>query len=241
MRKLTTQKQSASTWGIGEFFYLLWVNLTVQIRSTIDFFRIAFKYYSNVEFMKADLSVLLMYFFRSPYAISKHFLTKKGEEDVYAYGETPLATMDIIAQECRIQKEDTFFEIGSGRGRVCFWIHSFIGCRVVGIEFIPEFVSYANSIKKRLHLDGVEFRLQNMLEADYSGATVCYLYGSCLSDDSIESLIKKFASLPPGTKIITVSYPLSDYAGGEGFEVMKRFTVPFTWGMGDVFLQVVKS
>lgn len=232
-------RKSSSSWSVSEFFYLFWLSLAVRVRSIGDFFRTAFKYYSNVSFMKLDLSLLLMYFFQSPYSISKRFLMEKGEEEVYAYGETPLSTMDIIARECRIQKEDTFFEIGSGRGRVCFWVHSFIGCKVVGIEFVPKFVSCANRIKDRLNVSGVQFRQEDMLKADYTGATVCYLYGTCLSDESIEALIKKFSLLPVGTKIITVSYPLSDYEGGERFEVMQRFSAPFTWGTGDVFLQVV--
>jgi SAM-dependent methyltransferase len=241
MRKLTTQEQTASSWNLREIFSLLFLNLTVQVRSIIDFFKTAFRYYSNFQFMKVDLSLLLMYFFYSPYAISKRFLTQKGEEDVYAYGETPLTTMDLIAQECCIKKEDVFYELGCGRGRVCFWMHSFVGCQIVGIEFVPEFVKYANKIKDKLNLDHIEFRLEDMLKADYSEATVCYLYGTCLSDESIESLIQKFVSLPAGTKIITVSYPLSDYVGGESFEVMKRFSAPFTWGKGDVFLNVVKK
>jgi hypothetical protein len=226
--------------SVSEFFSLFWVNLTVQFHSIFDFFTVVFKYYSNVSFMKLDLSLLLLYFFHSPYSISKHFLMEKGEEDVYAYGETPLSTMDMIARECRIQKKDTFFEIGSGRGRVCFWMHSFIGCKVVGIEFVPDFVRYANRIKKRLNVRDIEFRFGDMLKADYTGATVCYLYGTCLSNESIEALIQKFALLPVGTSIITVSYPLTDYKGGDRFEVMQRFSVPFTWGTGDVFLQIVK-
>ncbi len=43
--------------------------------------------------------------------------------------------MDVIARECGIQKEDVVFELGCGRGRTCFWLNTFIGCKVVGIGF----------------------------------------------------------------------------------------------------------
>jgi hypothetical protein len=37
--------------------------------------------------------------------------------------------------------------------------------------------------------------------------------------------------------VITVSYPLTDYAP-DAFEVVKQFEAPFTWGTADVFLQL---
>lgn len=226
--------------SLKEFFSLFWVNLVVSLRNAIEFVKVAFNYYGNVSFLKADLSLRLMYLFHNPYKISKRFLMHKGAKDVYAYGETPLTSLEIIARECRIGPQDCVFELGAGRGRTCFWLHSFIGCSVVGLEYIPEFVDRANLIKKKLGFKKIEFRLADMLTADYSGATVCYLYGTCLDESSIEKLVSKFSKLPSGTKIITVSYPLTDYAAETAFEVMKRFTVPFTWGTSDVFLQIVK-
>lgn len=226
---------------IREFFELLWINISVFIRNTVEFIKVACKYYGYPSFRKSDLSLRLMYFFNNPYKISKRFLMNKGAKEVHAYGETPLTSLETIAKECRISKEDTVYEVGAGRGRTCFWLNGVLGCRVVGIEYIPEFVGRANIIKKRLGLSGVEFRLEDMLKSDYTGATAIYLYGTCLDDTTIEKLCGIFSKLKPGTKIITVSYPLTDYGHKADFEVMKRFTVPFTWGEGDVYLQIVKN
>lgn len=226
---------------VGEFFELLWTNVEVLCRNTVEFVKVSCRYYGNLPFLKADMSLRLMYLFHNPYKISKRFLMNRGAKDVHAYGETPLTTLELIAKECGITKNDTVFELGSGRGRTCFWLNSVIGCRVVGIEYVPEFVERAELIKERLGIDGVEFRLQDILKTDFSGATVIYLYGTCLEDDAIIKLCKAFSKLKPGTRIITVSYPLTDYSDLSHFEVMKRFTVPFTWGEGDVYLQVVKK
>lgn len=245
---VVTCKKSANTYlekeGLRmspkEFFSLLFLNFKVLFKNSVEFVKIAFRYYSNLSFMKADVALQLMYLFHNPYKISKRFLKNKGADDVYAYGETPLTSMDLIAKECHLTPQDCVYELGAGRGRTCFWLNTVVGCSVVGIEFVPEFVERAERIAKRLNMQNIDFRLADFLKTDYAGATVCYLYGSCLDDVSIKKLAAKFAKLPRGTKIITVSYPLTEYAENNSFEVMKRFTVPYTWGNADVFLHVVK-
>jgi len=225
---------------VKEFFKLLGLNFVVFFKNTIEYIKVVAKYYGTMAFCKADISLQLMYLFHNPFSISKRFLMKRGEENVYAYGETPLTTLEIIAKEAQIGPRDCVYELGSGRGRSCFWLNTILGCRVVGIEYIPEFVERAELIRKKLKMSNLEFRCEDMLKTDYSGATVCYLYGTCLDDQSIKKLIQKFSSLPSGTKIITVSYSLNEFTDKKTFEVMKRFTVPFTWGSADVYLNVVR-
>lgn len=229
-----------SKMGLREFFELLWVNTITLWRNTIEFFKVAFRYYGNTAFFKTDMALRLMYLFHNPFSISKRFLKKKGEQDIYAYGETPLTSLEKIAKEAQIGVKDVVFELGSGRGRNCFWLNSMLGCSVVGIEYIPEFVERANLIKNKFNFEDIEFRLDDMIETDYAGGTVFYLYGTCLDDSTINKLIKKFSKLPSGTKIITVSYSLQEYTDANWFEVMKHFTIPFTWGSADVFIHVIK-
>lgn len=224
---------------IKEFFELLWINTKVQCKSIWDFLGVAYRYYRNIPFARADLSVLLMYLFHSPYTISKRFLMKKGEKDVYVYGETPLSTLEQITKECRLSAHDTIYELGCGRGRTCFWLRYFVNAKVIGIEHISDFTQRANRIKDRLNIDKIEFRNEDLLKSDFTGGTVFYLYGTCYEKSFIEKLIQKFHSLPAGTKVITVSYPLSDYTK-EPYEVMKCFPANFTWGTADVYLNVKK-
>lgn len=219
-------------------FELLWIKLAVKWRQLIEFFKVAWQFYRNPRFCKIDLSLFILYFGESPFIISKRFLTSRGDDNLYSYGETPLTSLKKISKECQIHSSDTVFELGCGRGRTSFWLNSFIKCNVVGIDFVPEFIQKANLIKERFGLNGVRFLLQDMFEANIQNATVVYLYGTCLNDTQIMQLIEKFKTLPPGTKIITVSYPLTDYSSD--FEVMNRFTVPYTWGEADIYLQMKK-
>jgi hypothetical protein len=226
--------------SLRDFFELSWLNFVVLWRNFFEYVRVVLKYYPKFAFAKADFSMILMYFFNNPFSISKRFLMKRGEKEIYTYGETPLTTLDHIAKVCALKASDCVFELGAGRGRGCFWLRYFVGCEVVGIEYVPDFVERAELIRKKLDIQGVEFREADILQADLKGASVIYLYGTCYDQPFIEKLIQRLSQLPSGTKIITVSYPLSDYTPKPLFEVMKRFPAKYTWGTADVYFQIRK-
>ncbi len=211
----------------------------VQKRNFVEYVRVVFKYYKKISFAKVDFSLLLLYLFQNPFRIAKNFLLERGEKEVYLYGETPLTTMDQIAIDCTIKKQDTVFELGCGRGRCCFWLNAFVGCQVVGIEYVPLFIERANKIKNLFNVQGLEFRDADMLETSFEGVTFFYLYGTCYDTEFIEKLIEKFQKCPAGTKIVTVSYALNDYCDDPIFTLVKQFPAVFTWGEADVYLQIL--
>jgi hypothetical protein len=220
-----------------ELFKLIGIKLWVATQNLIEYLKVVWCYYRNPLFRKVDLALLWSYFCNNPYRISRDFLLRRGEANIYAYGETPLTTLEQIVKEAGIGAEDTVFELGSGRGRPCFWLRCFVGCNVIGIEFVPDFVAKANEVRQRFKLSGIDFRHQDMLKADLSGASVVYLYGTCMEDLEIHKLIDQLEKLPEGTKIITVSYPLTDFTDKEFLVVERIFPAKFTWGMADVYLQ----
>lgn len=225
---------------LGEYLTLLGLNLVVKIRNTKEFFRVMYRYYRHFSFAKVDISLLLMYLFDNPFSISRRYFIHRSNSEEYTYGETPLTTLDKIAKEARLTSTDTVFELGCGRGRTCFWLKNFIGCYVVGVELVPDFIIRAKRIQRRLKVEGIEFRQEDFLKTDLKNASVIYLYGSCLEDQTIKNLIERFKTLTPGTRLVTVSYALSDYTHEPLFETMKRFPAQFTWGEGDVYIQIKK-
>lgn len=225
---------------IKEYLALFGLNLKVKFRNFIEYLQVVYRYYRKPSFAKVDLSLVLMYLFDNPFSISRRFFVHQQNSEEFTYGETPLTTFDKIAKEARITEQDKVYELGCGRGRVCFWLNSLIGCRVVGLELVPEFVVRAKRIQKKLKLDKISFKEGNFLKSDFKEATVIYLYGTCLEEKSIRDLITRFKDLPKGARIITVSYALSDYTNEPLFETMKRFPAKFTWGEGDVYIQIKK-
>ena len=221
-----------------EFFSLTETKMKVGFFNTIEYAKTIIWYYPKWAFAQVDLYLLSRYLWKNPFKISKEFMAQRGEDDVHVYGETPLTTLDKIATECQLSTMDTVFELGCGRGRTCFWLNAFIGCRVVGVDFIPEFIQIAQEAEVRFDLHNVKFRLEDIVKTDLTGATVIYLYGTCLKDEEIRSLIQNFKKLHRGTKIITVSYSLKDYDPECPFEVIKRFPARFTWGETDVYMHM---
>lgn len=223
-----------------EQLVLLWIHLKVKICNLIEFVRVVARYYYDIRFAKIDLSLLFSYFYSNPFRISKKYLLQKGEQDIYTYGETPLTTLDLIARNCGITARDIVFELGCGRGRTCFWLNQWIGCTVVGIDYVPAFINKAQKIKDRYQVQKVSFRLEDLFQTNLKGATVIYLYGTCFSAAYIDILIDRLSKLPRGTKIITVSYALAEFQPEAPFRIVKQFQAPFTWGKADVYLQVKK-
>lgn len=225
--------------AIKEYSALIAINLKVGSKSFIEYARVVCNYYyASSVFRNIDSTIVFSYLYKNPFKISKQFLLKTGADDIYTYGETPLTTLDHICSECRLSDRDTVFELGCGRGRTCFWLHEFIGCSVVGVDHVPQFIERANDVKGKFEVQGVEFRQGDLLTTSLTGATVVYLYGTCYSAAFIQQLADHLTSLPKGAKVITVSYSLNEFAPKAPFEVMRRFPAQFTWGEADVFLQI---
>jgi hypothetical protein len=177
-------------------------------------------YYKSPQFALIDLVFGLIALFLNPYRTCRKFLQKKGAENIYAYGETPYSTYQKIVKECGIGPQDTWIEMGSGRGKGCFWLAHFIRCRVIGIEWIPQFTLIARAIKALFRMERVQFIRSDIEEVNLSEATVIYLYGLWPNLQIGEEM-----------KVITISEPL------EGYTVLKSFWVRFPWGRTKAYLQ----
>ena len=60
-----------------------------------------------------------------------------------------------------------------------------------------------------------------------------------MSDEEIERLLEKMKRLKVAPRIISISYPLSDYDQEGRFQVQKSFPVTFPWGVTEAFLQTL--
>lgn len=206
----------------------------------MEYLQSVWRYYGHRSFRNVDLALVVNYFGANPYYIARCFAELQGDKDLYTYGETPLTVLEEISRRCGVTAADTVFELGCGRGRACFWLRTVLGCqRVIGVDNNPYFISMAQRIVRKFAIQDLEFRCEDMLHADLSGATVVYLYGSSFDADFVERLAAKIGKLPKGTKVITVSYPLGDYVKKPLFEKMDAFQTRFTWGEATVYYQQV--
>jgi hypothetical protein len=220
-----------------DFFISLWLFLRVRWFHFKEIKEIRCRFPGFIRYEKAFARA---YRFRNPFRICKKFLRERGEKWVDAYGETPLPVFAQIAHECALSREDTLIELGCGRGRGVFFLSHLIGCRVIGVDWIPDFIQHAESISESFFPRlPISFHCQEMRFSNFSDVSAIYLYGTCLSDEEISSLVSRFESMPPSTKIITVSYPLRDYSAR--FFTLKQFTASFPWGDAEIYLNCNNS
>lgn len=203
-----------------------------------DFCSTVLRYYPNASFRRADLHCLREYLGHSPEAICRRYLADAPPADVQRiYGETLLTTLEQIADAAAISEQDVVYDLGCGRGRNVFWLRTLRGCRAVGVDLNRYFIVQARRIQRKAEIKGVEFVLANVMDLDYEDATVIYLYGSAFSDRAIAKLVHRFASLKPGTRVISVSYPLNAYAHTPMFRLEKKMTGAFPWGEAEIYIQ----
>lgn len=182
---------------IGEIFTLALLRFKILHWNFLEERKVQELFYSNRLFAELDKSLKKLYRYKGPFKISKHFLQKKGGQDVHCYGETPLTTLDLIAKESHLSEKDHFLELGSGTGRGLFFLSSHYGCKASGIEWVPEFVLKSYDLSKSYPSLDLSFFLSDMTKASFEGASFIYLYGTCLCDDVIEHLADKMKKLPP--------------------------------------------
>ena len=224
---------------IRESLHLLGLQIRVAFFHSYEWIRVIFKYYWHFTFALLDLSVLSLSFWQNPFRLCRIYKEQKlksGEKDVehYTYGETPLTTMDQIFESFKIKKEAHLLEMGSGRGRLSFFLSQIKGCQVTGIENVPALYQIALRANRLFKPKNVEFILEDFFLTSYDNYDVIYLFGTTLSDEKLDILCKRFKEVKKGTQIITVSYPLPS----NDFEIMHVISCPFDFGMADVYLQI---
>jgi SAM-dependent methyltransferase len=215
--------------------------LEVKKYNFLEQFLVFKNFYINVKFAIVDITLGLIYFFNNPYRICKNYLISKNTSDPHQYGETPLSTMYRIVQEFDIKKDDRILELGSGRGRVCFFLAVYFDFKnVIGIEFVPFFTHAANFIKKIFKIKNIEFIKQDLLDVDFKSFNfdVVYLFGTCMKDDVIKKFLKKNLKNFENKKIITVSYSLNEF--DDSFAIQKEIVCSFPWGETSVYFNSSK-
>ncbi|MDE3046273.1 MAG: hypothetical protein KGJ02_06480 [Verrucomicrobiota bacterium] len=188
--------------------------------------RVVWRYYRALRFAALDLCFGLASLFFNPYRMCRKFLEKRGEGEVHAYGETPLTTFQTLATAAKLQSDDHYVELGSGRGKTCLWAAYFVGCSVEGIEWIPLLATLSQLFARLFRLPA-HFHCQSIADADLSKASVVYLY----TLDHAPELLAPLRSLRPGARLITISEPI------EGFELLETVPVHFPWGETDAYIQ----
>ena len=150
------------------------------------------------------------------------------EPDVI-YVPTPQEVVEGMLKLAKVGKGDVVYDLGCGDGRMVITAAKKFGARAVGIDIDPERIREANENAKTAGVaDKVQFRQEDLFEADIKEATVVTLYLLTSRTQTLKP--KLFHDLKPGTRIVSHAFDMGDWQPEKQIEVNGRrvyfWTIP---------------
>lgn len=128
-------------------------------------------------------------------------------EDLAPFVPTPMDIVEKMLELAKVKKTDVLFDLGCGDGRIVITAAKKYGARGVGIDFDPERIKESIVRAKKARVEKlVEFRLQDVMKADFSKATIVTLYLLTESNRILRPLLEK--QLKPGTIVVSHDYEI---------------------------------
>ena len=107
----------------------------------------------------------------------------------------------------KVTRDDVVYDLGCGDGRIPIAAAKKYGAKGVGFDIDPYLVALAKSNAKAAGVDAlVDFRVQNVLTADVSNATVVTLYLLSSSNERLRPLL--IQQLKPGARIVSHAFSM---------------------------------
>lgn len=98
------------------------------------------------------------------------------EPEMVPFQKTPIRILMEMIARAGLGPADVFCDVGSGLGQIPIALHLLTGARAFGIECEPAYVASARACAAAIGLSAVAFLEADARAADYSAATVLFLY-----------------------------------------------------------------
>ena len=136
--------------------------------------------------------------------------TARGQTALAPYVVTPLDVVDRMLKLASVGRSDVVYDLGSGDGRIVIAAARSFGARGVGIDIDPTLVDRARANAAAAGVaDRVTFRLEDVMSADVSDATVVTLYLLAASNVKLRPRLQ--AQLRPGARIVAHNFGMGDW------------------------------
>jgi len=137
-----------------------------------------------------------------------------GVVDLAPFVPTPMVVVEKMLELGNVDADDFLFDLGCGDGRLIIAAARKFGTRGVGIDIDPQRIEESNRAAREAGVTAlVEFRLQDVMKADFSAATVVVLYLLPESNEILRPLLE--AQLRPGTPVISHNYSIPGWEKNE--------------------------
>jgi ribosomal protein L11 methylase PrmA len=137
------------------------------------------------------------------------------------YVPTPQEVVEDMLRLANVRKGDVLYDLGSGDGRIPVTAAKLYGVRAVGIDIDPERIREARENARRNGVEHlVQFRQQDLFEADFREASVVTLY--LLPDLNLKLQPLLQAQLKPGARVVSHQFDMGDWKPAKKLEVNGR-------------------
>jgi len=144
----------------------------------------------------------------------------EGGGDV-PYVPSPPEVVEAMLKLAEVKKTDTVYDLGCGDGRIVIAAAEKYQAHGVGIDINPERIKEAEENARKAGVsDRVKFIEKNLFEADIRPATVVTLY--LLPDVNLRLRDRLRNELKPGTRVVSHSFNMGDWAPDKQIEVNSR-------------------
>ena len=137
---------------------------------------------------------------------------KSDVEEPVPFVTTPMDVVERMLEMARVDKDDILYDLGCGDGRIVIMAARKYGAHGVGIDLDPQRIKESNlNAEAAMIEDLVEFRVQNVFNADFTDATVVTLYLIMDVNEELRPHLER--QLKNGTPVVSHSYPIPGWAG----------------------------
>ena len=102
--------------------------------------------------------------------------TRSPLPDMVHFEPTPARVVLDLIDHVGIGPDDVLYDIGSGLGRVVILVSLLAGVRAVGVEYQPEYYSYARRCADELRVTRASFVNADARAVDYADGTIFYMF-----------------------------------------------------------------
>ncbi|MFB2876789.1 class I SAM-dependent methyltransferase [Floridanema aerugineum] len=134
---------------------------------------------------------------------------QQREPDV-PFVPTPQEVVNKMLEVANVNSKDVVYDLGSGDGRIVITAAQKFGARGTGIDIDPQLIEQSRANAQTAGVaDRVQFRQQDLFQADLSNATVVTLY--LLPEINLQIRDKLLRELRPGTRIVSHNFDMGEW------------------------------
>jgi len=158
------------------------------------------------------------------------------EPDV-PYIPTTETAVKAMLELAAVKSSDIVYDLGCGDGRIVIAAAKNYGARGVGIDIDPARIREAKKNASQAGVESrVEFREQDLFQANFSEATVVTLF---LLPAVNKRLIPQLEALKPGTRIVSNTFEIGDWKPARQIVVEDDPADDYYFGSRRLFLWIV--